>query len=203
MQEYFIQQVAANKGILYKICRSFCRNPADQDDLRQEILLRLWKGLPKYNPAHPFTTWMYRVALNTAISYYRQRKRDPGTIPLSEETHGAGGPTGGAHGIAAAGTYAAGDAATFAEADAGNFAAAAGYARDDADSPMARLQQQVAALKDLDKALMLLYFEERSYREIAEIMGITETNVATRVSRIKEKLKQAILNDKKTAYGRS
>jgi RNA polymerase sigma factor (sigma-70 family) len=169
MQEYFIQQIAANKGIIYKICRSFCRNRADQDDLCQEILLRLWKGLPRYDPAHPFTTWMYRVALNVAISYYRQQKRNRGTISLPD----------------------------------GYAAAPAGYDPEDADSPMMRLQQHVAALKDLEKALMLLYFEERSYREIAEIMGITETNVATKVSRIKEKLKQAILNDKKTEYGRS
>lgn len=179
MQEYFVQQIAANKGIIYKICRSFCRNKADQDDLRQEILLRLWKGLPKYDPAHPFTTWMYRVALNVAISYYRHQKRDKTTIPLFEETYGSTALPGGTYG------------------------AAAGYEPEDNESPMARLQQHVAALKDLEKALMLLYFEERSYREIAEIMGITETNVATKVSRIKEKLKQAILNDKKTAYGRS
>ena len=59
------------------------------------------------------------------------------------------------------------------------------------------LQEQIAALKELDKALIILYFEEKNYKEIAEIMGITETNVATKVSRIKEKIKQNITNSKK------
>ena len=169
MQDYFIQQIEANKGIIFKISRSFCRSKADQDDLCQEILFRLWKGLPRYDPAYSFTTWMYRVALNVAISYYRQLKKGSTTIPF-EETHGG--------------------------------VADAGYSSEDAHSPMALLQKHVAALKELDKALMLLYFEEKSYREIAEIMGITETNVATKVSRIKEKLKQAILKEKNNVYGR-
>lgn len=111
---------------------------------------------------------MYKVALNVAISYYRNAKKTAATVPYTE---------------------ALGDMQ-------GSLVA-------DADSPMWLLQKHVAALKELDKALMLLYFEEKSYREIAEIMGITETNVATKVSRIKEKLKQAILNDKETVYGRS
>ena len=175
MQEYFIQQIEANKGILFKISRSFCRSPADQEDLRQEMLIRLWKGLPRYDPNYPFTTWMYRVALNVAISYYRQLKRDPGTVPF-QPAHEEG--VGVADGF-----------------DPPGF--------EDPDSPMLLLQKHVAALKELEKALMLLYFEEKSYREIAEIMGITETNVATKVSRIKEKLKQALLNDKKLMYGRS
>jgi RNA polymerase sigma factor (sigma-70 family) len=52
------------------------------------------------------------------------------------------------------------------------------------------LQQFINELKELDKALMILYLEEKNYREISEILGITETNVATRISRIKDKLKQ-------------
>ena len=167
MQEEFIRQIEANKGIILKISHSFCRNKADRDDLCQEILLRLWKGLPRYDPAYPFTTWMYRVALNVAISYYRQLKKGAGTAPYQETPE---------------------------EVE---------YPLEDAESPVIRLQKHVAALKDLEKALMLLYFEEKSYREIAEIMGITETNVATKISRIKEKLKQAILTEKQAVYGRS
>jgi len=177
MQEQFLQQIEANKGILFKISRSFCQGRADQEDLRQEMLLRLWKGLPRYDPAYAFTTWMYRVALNVAISWQRQEKRNSGRIPFVDG-HGemADGPDG-----------------THQDR----------YPLEDQHSPMILLQKHVAALKELEKALMLLYFEEKSYREIAEIMGITETNVATKVSRIKEKLKQAILNDKNLVYGRS
>jgi RNA polymerase sigma factor (sigma-70 family) len=170
MQDEFIQQIEANKGIIFKISRSFCRTRADQEDLCQEILFRLWKGLPRYDPAWSFTTWMYKVALNVAISYYRTTQKRSGTVPFAD-SHGQ--------------------------------VAEEPYPFEDADSPQYLLQKHVAALKDLEKALMLLYFEEKSYREIAEIMGLTETNVATKVSRIKEKLKQAILNEKRSAYGRS
>ena len=179
MQEQFIQQIEAKKGIIFKISRSFCRSRADQEDLRQEILLRLWKGLPRYDPAYAFTTWMYRVALNVAISWQRQTKRKAGTVPFSE-------------------TLGDTDGVEYPPGSAGSPV----YPLEDQHSPMLLLQKHVAALKDLEKALMLLYFEEKSYREIAEIMGITETNVATKVSRIKEKLKQAILNDKNLVYGR-
>ncbi|GGA84264.1 RNA polymerase sigma factor [Puia dinghuensis] len=167
-ETYFLNQIAANKGIILKISHSFCRNKADREDLAQEIIFRLWKGLPRYDPACSFSTWMYKVALNVAISYYRNAKKTVTTIPFTQTLE-----------------------------DMQDQLVA------EADSPMWLLQKHVAALKELDKALMLLYFEEKSYREIAEIMGITETNVATKVSRIKEKLKQAILTDKKTAYGRS
>ncbi|HVU96277.1 MAG TPA: sigma-70 family RNA polymerase sigma factor [Puia sp.] len=177
MQEQFLQQIEANKGILFKISRSFCHGRADQEDLRQEMLLRLWKGLPRYDPAFAFTTWMYRVALNVAISWQRQAKRNSGTVPFMD-MHGE-------------------------MADGADGTHPRQYPLEDQHSPMILLQKHVAALKELEKALMLLYFEEKSYREIAEIMGITETNVATKVSRIKEKLKQAILNDKNLVYGRS
>jgi RNA polymerase sigma-70 factor (ECF subfamily) len=110
------------------------------------------------------------VALNVAISYYRNVKKSSGTI-LFTETHGE--------------------------------VADEEYGFEDVGSPQYLLQKHVAALKELEKALILLYFEERSYREIAEIMGITETNVATKVSRIKDRLKQAILNDKTLMYGKS
>jgi RNA polymerase sigma-70 factor (ECF subfamily) len=59
---------------------------------------------------------------------------------------------------------------------------------------LAWLRNCVQGLKEFDRALILLYFEERSHKEIAEILGLSETNVATKISRIKERLKQCILN---------
>jgi RNA polymerase sigma factor (sigma-70 family) len=169
-EDYFISQMEAHKGIILKISRSFCRTPADREDLEQEILLQLWKGLPRYDPARAFSTWMYKVALNVAITHYRAVKKTSGTVPFTESYVGV-------------------------SVEEAPFR--------DTESPICLLQAKVAALKELERALMLLYFEERSYREIAEIMGITETSVATRISRIKEKLKQAILTEQINRYGRS
>ncbi|HMH20672.1 MAG TPA: sigma-70 family RNA polymerase sigma factor [Puia sp.] len=160
----FLKLLSENQGIIIKICNSFHRDKADREDLAQEIIYNLWKGGGSYNPDFKFSTWMYRVALNVAISSYRKEKKLKQTIvfsakPLEMEDKIFSPP--------------------------------------ESEENSNLLQQHITELKELDKALMILYFEEKSYKEIAEIIGISETNVATKVSRIKEKLKQNIMNSKK------
>jgi RNA polymerase sigma-70 factor (ECF subfamily) len=71
----FIRLIRENKGIIYKICNSYCADKDDRDDLAQEIIYNLWKSFDSFNDAFKFSTWMYRVALNVAISFYRQEKK--------------------------------------------------------------------------------------------------------------------------------
>ena len=163
-KEAFLQLIAENKGIIIKICNSYCNNATDREDLAQEIIYALWKGSKTFVPDFKFSTWMYRVSLNVAISFYRSAKKLKNNISFTAAGIEIADKTGGD------GT---------------------------AEENIHLLQQQIEALKELDKALMILYFEEKTYKEIAEIMGITETNVATKVSRIKEKLKQNIIHSKK------
>ena len=160
----FLRLISENKGIIIKICNAYCSNAVDREDLAQEIIYTLWKGCKTFIPDFKFSTWMYRVALNVAISFYRAANRLNNNM-------------------------------SFTDADLEIEDKVAGDTS--AGGNLYLLQQQVAALKELDRALMILYFEEKSYKEIAEIMGITETNVATKVSRIKQKLKQNIANVKK------
>lgn len=160
----FIKLISENKGIIIKICNCYCNNKTDREDLAQEIIYTLWKGGKTFNPDFKFSTWMYRVALNVAISFYRVSKKLKNNISFTE---------------------------TDIEIEDKIFDSTT------SEENLNLLQQQIAALKELDKALIILYFEEKSYKEIAEIIGITETNVATKVSRIKEKLKQDITNAKK------
>ncbi|HZE83745.1 MAG TPA: sigma-70 family RNA polymerase sigma factor [Puia sp.] len=160
----FLKLLSENQGIIIKICNSFYKTKSDREDLAQEIIYHLWKGGRGYNPDFRFSTWMYRVALNVAISSYRKEKKLKDTILFSDKPP---------------------------------------EMEDKIFSPQLSeensnlLQQHIAELKELDKALIILYFEEKSYKEIAEIIGISETNVATKVSRIKERLKQNIVNAKK------
>lgn len=160
----FIKLIFENNGIIIKICNSYCNNKTDREDLAQEIIYTLWKGGKTFNPDFKFSTWMYRVALNVAISFYRANKKLKNNISFTE---------------------------TDIEIEDKILDSTT------SEENLNLLQQQIAALKELDKALIILYFEEKSYKEIAEIIGITETNVATKVSRIKEKLKQNITNAKK------
>lgn len=152
-----LQLIEDNRRIIFKICNVYCRNRHDREDLQQEIIYQLWRSYPGYNSQYKFTTWMYRVALNIAISFYRKNKVNGDIISLGNENIDM---------------------------------------EDEQHETVVKENNSIAlyrfieGLKELDKALMLLYLEEKSYAEIADILGISETNVATKISRTKEKLKQ-------------
>ncbi|MEM6805426.1 MAG: sigma-70 family RNA polymerase sigma factor [Bacteroidota bacterium] len=74
-KEAFIELVEANQGIIHKVCNMYCDNSQDRSDLFQEVLLQLWRSYANYRGDARISTWMYRVALNTAISGLRKRKR--------------------------------------------------------------------------------------------------------------------------------
>lgn len=158
-QDEFFQMIQDNKRIIFKICNTYCRNRIDREDLAQEIVYQLWKSGGHFNADHSFTTWMYRIALNVAISFYRKEQRSVQKIPLPDDFH------------------------LISMEDKPDGKA-------DMEEQINLLQQFIDELGKFDKALMILYLEENSYKEIGEILGITETNVATKISRIKAGLKQ-------------
>jgi len=84
-KEYFLSCIESNKGIIYKVANSYCKDDADREDLLQEIILQLWKAFPSFKPDYKLSTWMYRIALNVAISSYRKAsKRSKILQPLCE-----------------------------------------------------------------------------------------------------------------------
>ena len=158
--EELLKQINEHKAILFKICNVYCQNESDREDLAQEIIYQLLRSYENFTPQYKFSTWMYRVALNVAISFYRKSRTAGSVIRLMEIT-------------------------TEVEDKGDNVI--------ELENNINRLQLFISELKELDKALMILYLEEKNYREISEILGITETNVATKLSRIKDKLKQRFL----------
>ncbi|MEP6676099.1 MAG: sigma-70 family RNA polymerase sigma factor [Ferruginibacter sp.] len=157
----FLILLQENKRILFKICNAYCNNAADREDLAQEMIYQLWKSFQSYNTEYRFSTWMYRVALNVAISFYRKEKRTFQKVMIGDQV------------------------LTLTDDN---------LSSSELEANIILLQQFIHELKELDRALMLLYLEEKSYLEIAEILGITETNIATKISRIKEKLKTRFRN---------
>lgn len=155
-----------NKGIIFAICNSYCKNKDDIDDLSQEIVYNLWKSFNSYNTDLKFSTWMYRVALNVAISFYRKGKRLESKVVYDEQLI--------------------------------QFEADNGY--EEAED-FKLLFNFISTLKDMDKSIILLYLEDKSYKEIASIVGISETNVATRIGRIKERLKSDFQTAQKKDHG--
>jgi len=156
-KEQFVNIISQNKKLIYKVCNSYCRDAEDRRDLVQEVIIRLWQSFGKYDERYKLSTWMYRIALNTAISHYRSGKRRlENTLPLTEDL-----------------LEIAGDNPEM-----------------ETDGRVKQLYIFINALDELNRALMILYLDDNSYREIAGILGISETNVATKISRIKQQLKQ-------------
>ncbi|MBC3539252.1 RNA polymerase sigma factor [Rufibacter sediminis] len=163
--DQFTHVIKEHKGLIFKVAALYTNNLEDRNDLYQEIVYQLWKSFGSFYGQSKVSTWMYRVALNTAIYHLKQTKRRVDTIPL--------------------------------EVGADRFA-------DEMDRlEEERIQQlyaHIQLLNLLERGIILLYLEGKSYDEIAAIVGITVSNVGTRISRIREKLrtqitkKQAIWN---------
>ena len=152
----FLKLITENQGIIYKICYVYANSREDKDDLKQEIILQLWKSYPGFLGKSKFSTWMYRIAFNTAITNIRKSKQHPIIEALS------------------------GIETNFSEKEDID------YLDDDINS----LYKAIAKLKDVEKSIIMLYLEEKSYNEIGEIIGISEKNVSVKLVRSKEKLKK-------------
>ncbi len=85
MEKEFLQIITENQGIIHKVCSVYCDLEEDRRDLFQEILAQLWKSYPSFRNESKFSTWMYRVALNTAITSFKKDKRQPDKSGISYE----------------------------------------------------------------------------------------------------------------------
>jgi RNA polymerase sigma factor (sigma-70 family) len=164
----FTELIRENKGIIFKICNAYCFSKEDRDDLAQEIIYNLWKSFAGYKAEFKFSTWMYRIALNVAISFYRKEKNERRRVSYSENL------------------------LVFEEDGSPNT---------EEERNLQLLLKFIGELKEIDKSIMLLYLGDKSYKEIAEITGITESNVSTKIHRIKEKLKTNFLTNQNNFYG--
>jgi RNA polymerase sigma-70 factor (ECF subfamily) len=155
-QRQFEALLQEHRGIVFKVASVYARGGEDRNDLAQEIAVQLWRSFAGYDPVRAkFSTWMYRVALNVAISHARRTVRDERLEPLD-----------------------AGHLELPGEADVSQ-----------PDERLAALYAFIGQLDALNRALILLYLEDRSYAEIAQVLGIGESNVATKINRIKHKLR--------------
>lgn len=160
-EETFTKILRSNKGILYKVANSYCKNINDREDLIQEIIIQLWKAWPKYDDTYKVSTWMYRIALNVAISFYRKSNYQRNKYDTFNE----------------------------------NLVSTVHKESSDSTENIEQLYHFIAQLSELNKALILLYLEKYSYEEIGTTLGISTTNVATKISRIKKQLKEKFNNN--------
>lgn len=155
VEKEFLAIVSQYQPMLYKIVRLYRDSVEDREDLFQEIVFQLWKSYPNFRGEAQIKTWMYRIALNTALASFRKRSTKINYLSqlpdLAEEII--------------------------------------------SDEQVLREEQLFAVLnllEDGEKALIALYFDELSYQQMAEILGINENYVGVKLNRIKTKIKNLL-----------
>jgi len=162
-QDRFVALIDEHRKILFKIAGAYARNAADREDLIQEMVLQTWRSFGRYDEAQRFSTWMYRVALNVAISFYRQQTRRSRVLVNDQM------------------------AIELALAPGGH----------ETQEDLATLRRLIETLDEFGRALVILYLDGNSYAEIATVLGISESNVGTKLNRIKQQLRDKYADEEK------
>lgn len=144
-------------GLIHRVAYAYCRNAADREDVVQEAAVELWRSRHRYDERWKETTWVYRIALNVAISFHRrERRHKERRLALDEPAI----------------TIAAGSAAEPGE-------------------DIELLLRCIDDLSALDRALVVLYLDGNDHASIADVLGISVSNVGTKLHRIKDRLRVA------------
>ena len=160
LEKQFEKLIKDHELLILKVCAVYASHGADRQDLFQEIVIQLWKAYPKFKGESKLSTWLYRVAINTAISGLRKVKNfiqsyEPGTLP--------------------------------------------GHLVNTDDNKekeeyFKQLYHAINQLNQIEKAIVMLYLEDKSYEEMKDILGINEGNLRVKMNRIKEKLRELTQN---------
>ncbi|WP_300673213.1 sigma-70 family RNA polymerase sigma factor [Soonwooa sp.] len=154
-QKEFSQLIKGNQGLIIKVSRLYTNSLEDEQDLFQEIVLQLWRSYDSFKGNSKISTWMYRVALNTAITLFRKKTKSPLTSEL-DEVHFE-------------------------------------YEQEEDDEKQAQislLYKVIKLLPNVERAIVMMYLDDVSYKEIAETLGITEVNARVKMNRLKKTLKE-------------
>ncbi len=152
----FKRWLEQHSGLVFKVANAFAPSDADRADLVQEILLQLWRSLPRFEGKAKESTWIYRVALHTALAWHRVEKKRFAThvpLPAIEELPEPDDPI-----------------------------------QREREELVTNLYASIRRLPKVDAALVLLYLDDLSYREMAEVLGISETNVGVKLNRARKTL---------------
>lgn len=153
LEKEFTNLIKENERIILKICNIYCRESEDRADLYQDILVQLWKSFPNFNRSSKITTWMYRIAFNTAVSRFRKEKKRPTQEQISDRL------------------------ISDSSNESGN---------------VSLLYSAIDSLNKIEKAITMLYMDGIKYKEIGEIMGLSESNIGFKINQIKRKLHEKL-----------
>lgn len=159
-EKQFEKHITENELLIYKVCRLYAYSESDRQDLFQEIVIQLWKAFLKFNGQSKFSTWLYRVAINTAITGLRSKKDfivsyEPDALPQHIDDNQSA----------------------------------------ELEEQLKVLHKAIKQLNQVEKAIVMLYMEDKTYEEMEDILGISQGNLRVKMNRIKEKLRQITKNN--------
>jgi len=160
-EKQFEKDIRENELLIHKVCRMYAYTNDDRKDFFQEIVIQLWKAYPKFNGEAKFSTWLYRVALNTAITGLRKQRNfitsyEPASlnVNISDDNYSETG-----------------------------------------EERLQQLHKAIEQLSQVEKAIVMLYMEDKQYDEMEDILGISQGNLRVKMNRIKEKLRELTKNN--------
>lgn len=156
IEQRFLDEVMQYDGVVKRVCFMYSSNMAPFDDLYQETMVNLWRGFASFRGESQLSTWIYRTAINTCVTWFRRNKRFSDAATLDETVERI-----------------------------------AGDDDDERRRDLADMYKLISRLDPVEKAIIMMWLDERSYDDIAEVTGISHGAVATRLYRIKQKLKDA------------
>ena len=155
LQKEFLELIQQHKGLIHKVCHIYAHDEASKQDLFQEIVIQLWKSFGSFRGEAKISTWMYRIALNTALTDLRRRKKkvdlhftDQSNLDIEEVQYD-----------------------------------------NQRDEEEKLLYSAIAKLSQIEKAVVMMYLEDKSYEEMEEVLGISQGTLRVKMNRIKEKLR--------------
>ncbi len=154
-KENFISLINEHNSLIYKVCNTYCQDATERQDMFQEIIIQLWKSYPQFRGEAKFTTWMYRIALNTAISALRKKRLY--VTPLETAT----------------------EALSEIPVEA-----------TETKEQQVALHKAINQLSAVEKAIVMMYLDDKSYEEMEEVFGISQNTLRVKMNRIKEKLRK-------------
>jgi RNA polymerase sigma-70 factor (ECF subfamily) len=158
IHERFIAELETHLGIILKISKAYTKTSQDRQDLVNDITYEMWKAFPTFKGKSKISTWIYRIALNTAMNYRRNSHKKENILKSAVEV-----------------------------------SVREPSSETDLNPQIELLNDCIAELDEYSKAIILLYLDGYKHEEIAEITGISKSNVGTRISRIKEQLREKVL----------
>lgn len=144
--------LAQHKGLIFKVLRAYAFTTMDREDLFQDITVQLWRSVPSFRNESATTTWIYRIALNTAIKWVQKEQRHGQRESLDNDKHII---------LETMGS---------------------------ADHRLVWIYEEISMLNEVDRSVALLFLDSFSYKEMAAILGISESNVGVKINRIKKHL---------------